>query len=104
MERAQSMLKTKMLHNSFRTEAVATAAYLSNISPTRAVVGRTPYEAWHERKTFSSHLKVFGSIAYYHILANSQQKLDERAQKGIFVGYCIDSKAYKIYNPLTRKK
>lgn len=103
VERARSILKAKMLPNSFWAEAVATAAYLSNISPTRAVLGRTPYEAWHQRKPTVSHLRIFGSIAYYHILSNSRQKLDARAQKGIFVGYCSESKAYKIYNPLTDK-
>lgn len=39
VERARSMLKSKKLFNSFWVEKVATTAYLSNISPTHAVLG-----------------------------------------------------------------
>ena len=40
-----------MLHNAglgkeFWAEAIATAAYLKNFSPTKAVDSMTPYEAW----------------------------------------------------------
>ncbi|KAL4312115.1 hypothetical protein GQ457_01G013630 [Hibiscus cannabinus] len=34
----------------FLVEAVATSVYLLNLSPTRAVLNRTPYKAWYERR------------------------------------------------------
>ncbi|KAK9118982.1 hypothetical protein Scep_017075 [Stephania cephalantha] len=43
---ARSMLKASGLSNEFWAEAVATSIYLLNISPTRAVMNQTPYEAW----------------------------------------------------------
>ncbi|GJS05933.1 integrase [Tanacetum coccineum] len=60
VEMARSMLKTKNLEDEFWAEAVATAVYLINISPTKAVWNVTPYEAWYESKPSVSHLRIFG--------------------------------------------
>ncbi|GKB26599.1 retrovirus-related pol polyprotein from transposon TNT 1-94, partial [Tanacetum coccineum] len=46
MEMARSMLKEKKLPDNLWAEAVATAVYLLNLSPTEAVLNRTPFEAW----------------------------------------------------------
>lgn len=51
----------------FWAEAVATAVYLLNRSPTKAVKKRIPYKAWSGRKPEVSHFRIFGSIAYVHI-------------------------------------
>jgi hypothetical protein len=47
---AWSMMKAKNLPRYFWGEAVVTAVYLLNRSPTRAVEGMTPFEAWHGKK------------------------------------------------------
>jgi transposase InsO family protein len=44
-------------------EAVMTAVHLLNRSPTRVLLGKTPYEAWHGRMPAVSHLKTFGCVA-----------------------------------------
>lgn len=74
---ARSLLKGNSLPNQFWAKAVATSVYLLNISPTKAVLNQTPFEAWKGTKPLVSHLRSFGYIAY--ALANSQnhQKLDE---------------------------
>ena len=38
-----------------------------------------------------------------HILDEQRSKLDEKSQKYIFIGYDVNSKGYKLYNPNTRK-
>lgn len=45
VEMARSMLKEKDLPNTLCVEVVCTAVYLLNISPTRAVLNKTPFEA-----------------------------------------------------------
>jgi hypothetical protein len=40
------------------------AVYILNRSPTKALNGRTPYEAWHGRKPTVSHLRVFGCLTF----------------------------------------
>src|ERR1044071_860365 len=76
VEMARSMLKAKGMPNEFWCEAVATAVYVLNISPTRAVEGKTPYEAWKGNKPSIDHLRVFGCIAYS--MLNLRSKLDEK--------------------------
>jgi hypothetical protein len=50
-----------------------------------------------------SHLKVFGSVAYVHILDQRRVKLDDKSLKLIFIGYDEMSKAYKLFDPSNKK-
>jgi hypothetical protein len=84
--------------------AVSVAVYLKNHTPTRSVVGNTPYNAWHGsgRKPSLKHLRVFGCFAFVHVPKEKRKKLDYTATPGIFVGYSISTKWYFVYNPLAR--
>jgi transposase InsO family protein len=64
VESARSMLHGRSVPLRFWAEAVATAVYLKNRSPTVAVRGATPYEAWFGRKPGVAHLRVFGCQAF----------------------------------------
>jgi hypothetical protein len=44
-----------------------------------------------------SHLKIFGCPVFIHIPKEKRNKLEPSGRKGIFVGYCEVSKAFKIY-------
>ena len=96
------MLKAKGMPNSFWAEAVSCSVYLLNRSPTRSVQDITPAEAWSGYKPSVKHLKVFGSVAYAHVRAQTRTKLDDRGVKTIFVGY--KRGGYKLYNPVTKKE
>ncbi|KAJ4700820.1 Retrovirus-related Pol polyprotein from transposon TNT 1-94 [Melia azedarach] len=100
---ARSMLKSKRLPKEFWAEAVSTAVYLSNRSPTRSVWGKTPQEAWCGRKPGISHLRVFGSVAHVHVPDERRTKLDDKSESFIFIGYDSSSKGYKLYNPNSKK-
>ena len=103
VEVARSMLKAKGLPNKYWAEAVNTAIYLLNRSPTKAVQHMTPYEAWFQRKPKIDHLKIFGCPAYYHVLPQNREKFDEKGEKCIFIGYSDHSKGYRLYNPNTQE-
>ncbi|KAK4404113.1 hypothetical protein Sango_0779900 [Sesamum angolense] len=81
MEMARSMLQEKHLPKAFWAEAVYTAVYLLNRCPTKADQNMTPIEAWSEKR----------------------HKLEEKTEKGIFLGYSTQSKGYRIYNLKTKK-
>ena len=51
------------------------------------------------KKLEVSHLKTFGFPVYVHIPKEKKTKLDPFRKKGIFVGYCEVSKAFRIYIP-----
>ncbi|KAL0551708.1 hypothetical protein IC582_010797 [Cucumis melo] len=103
VEMARSMLQMKGLLNDFWAEAVSTSIYLLNISPTKAVMNKTPFEVWYGKKPNVSHLRVFGCISYALVPSQVRQKLDKKSEKCIFVGYCTQSKTYRLYNPLNDK-
>ncbi|KAK4407356.1 hypothetical protein Sango_0316600 [Sesamum angolense] len=63
----------------------------------------TPIEAWSSKKPSAKHLRVFGSICYVHIPTEKRHKLEEKTEKGIFLGYSTQSKGYRIYNLKTKK-
>jgi hypothetical protein len=52
-----------------------------------------------EKKPEVSHLKIFGCPVFIHISKEKRNKLEPSGKKGIFVGYCEVSKAFRIYIP-----
>ncbi|KAF8399625.1 hypothetical protein HHK36_015494 [Tetracentron sinense] len=71
--------------------------------PTKSVKNKTPQQAWGSYKPSVSHLKIFGCISYAQVPEAKRKKLDDHGEKCIFIGYSEESKAYKLYNPLTNK-
>ncbi|CAH2100383.1 unnamed protein product [Euphydryas editha] len=64
MTKVRCMLQHSGLDRRFWAEAVMTAIYLKNRSPTAALGGRIPEEVWTGSKLDLSHLRVFGCVAY----------------------------------------
>ena len=76
---------------------------LKNRSPTSALVDKTPHEVWFGKKPSIAHLKIFRCDAFMHVPKEKRSKLDNKAEKCIFVGYKDGIKGYKLWNPVTRK-
>jgi hypothetical protein len=64
---------------------------------------KVPQEAWSGTKLNVAHLRTFGCIAYAHIPSELRKKLDDKSEKCIFIGYSETCKAYRLYNPITKK-
>lgn len=103
VEMARSLLKCGNLPLKFWGEVVSTAIYIINRSPTQVVSNKTPYEAWHGVKPTVSYLRVFGCVVFALIPSHKYQKLNEKSKKCLFIGYCLESKACKLFNPTTGK-
>jgi len=103
VESARSMLSGAHLDYSYWGEAVMTAVYLRNRCPSKALNRVTPFEAWTSEKPSLTHLRVFGCNAYAHIPHQRRTKLDPKAIKCVFVGYSLESKAYRLYDPINRQ-
>ena len=78
-------------------EAVCSAAYIRNRVITTAT-GVTPYERWYGEKQDVSNFRDFGCSACAHVPVpdSSRQKLDQKAGKMRFVGYCLTQKGYRL--------
>ena len=92
---ARCMLIDSKLQRSLWTYAVMAAVYIRNrcyhqrlqTTPVFMLTGKAPDV---------SKLHVFGSVCYYYV--EKKKKLDQRYQKGYFVGYDRDSPAYLVYD------
>ena len=94
LERARCMLNQENLGKQFWAEAVATACYLINRSPHTALKFKSPQEVWYNTPVNYSSLRIFGCPAYIHV---NDGKLEPRARKGIFVGYGVGVKGYRVW-------
>ncbi|KAL2470249.1 Uncharacterized protein Adt_38385 [Abeliophyllum distichum] len=76
-------------------EAVMTACYLNNLTPSAALNGDTPYEKWHGKCADYTMLKTFGCTAFSH---QSEEKLEPRVRKCVFLGYPEGVKGYRLWD------
>ncbi|PHT90442.1 hypothetical protein T459_05555 [Capsicum annuum] len=63
----------------------------------------TPEKSWNGKQLVVHHFRIFGCIAYAHIPDQKRKKLDDKREKSIFLGVSYQSKAYKLFNPNTKK-
>jgi hypothetical protein len=78
-------------------EATMAVFYVQNRLSHSTLGLKTPEEIFSGKKPEVSHLKIFGCPVFIHIPKEKRHKLDPLGKKGIFVGYCEVSKAFKIY-------
>jgi hypothetical protein len=100
---ARSMLKGMGMPAAFWGEAVTTVVFVLNRSFTRSVEGRTPHEAWYGRKPDVQFLRVFGCRAHVKITRPNLTKLEDRSTPAVFLGYEPGSKAYRLYDPVSKR-
>jgi len=100
LERACCMLSNAGLGKEFWAEAISTGCYLVNRSPNTSIECKTPEEVWSGKSADYKNLRVFGCAAYVHV---NEGKLEARAKKGVFVGYPMNVKGYKVCCPASSK-
>ena len=101
-ELARTMLNENNLPKYFWADAVSTTCYVLNRVLIRPILKLTPYELFKGRNTTISHLKIFGCKCF--VLNNGKSnigKFDSKADEGIFLGYSLTGKAYRVYNKRT---
>jgi len=84
-----AMLNEKNLQNCFWAKIVIIIVYWT---PIMIVHVMTFEEKFIGKKPKVSHLKVFGCIAYMHVLESKISKWDPNAKKCIFIGYSLEQK------------
>jgi hypothetical protein len=97
--KARALLVAAELPERLWGEAVHAANYLRNLTPQEDRM--SPEQRWTGQKPRIGHLRVFGCIVYTHIPAQKRQKLQRTAWKGIFVGYALTERQYRVLDPKT---
>ena len=103
LDMVRTMLKSKNVPKEFWAEVVQCAIYVQNRCPHAKLNEKTLQEVWSGRKLSVSHLKVFGNIAYGHVPAQQRTKPKDRSKKYVFIGYNEKTKAYRLFNHITKK-
>jgi transposase InsO family protein len=94
VEQAHSMISRCKLPTYLWNEAINTANFLVNGSPTSANQGETPERRYIMQKPDVSFLRVFGCFSYLHVPKKNRSKLESKTQKCLIMGYDSNSKAY----------
>lgn len=97
------ILSEKQVPKEFWPEAVNWTVHVLNRCPTLVVKDMTPEEAWCGFKPSVDHFRVFGCIGHVHIPDNKRQKLDDKSFRCVLLGLSEESKAYRLYNPVSKK-
>jgi hypothetical protein len=100
MEAVNTMIHDQDLPMHLWDEATRTIVYVQNILSHSALGFKTLEEFFTRKKPEVIHLKIFGCPVFLHIPKEKRTKLDPSGKKGIFVGYCEISKAFRIYIPV----
>ncbi|GJT08082.1 zinc finger BED domain-containing protein RICESLEEPER 2-like protein [Tanacetum coccineum] len=103
IEVARTMLADSKLPTTFWAEAINTACYVQNMVLVVKPYNKTPYELFRGRtpslcfiKPFRCHVTILNTLDHLG-------KFDGKFDNGFFVGYSLNSKAFRVYNIRTRK-
>lgn len=79
-----------------------TAYYIHNTVAIIYGTKATFYELWKGRKPNVKHLHVFGSKCYILADREKMRNMDLKSEEGIFLGYSINNKVYRVFNSHTK--
>ncbi|GKD70429.1 putative ribonuclease H-like domain-containing protein [Tanacetum coccineum] len=94
---ARPMLADSKLPTTFWAEAINTACYVQNRVLVVKPHNKTPYELVHDRTPTLSFMRPFGCPNTILNTINHLGKFDGKADEGFFVGYSLNSKAFRVF-------
>ncbi|GJZ90371.1 ribonuclease H-like domain-containing protein [Tanacetum coccineum] len=102
IEAARTMLADSKLPTTFWAEAVNTACYVQNRVLVVKPHNKTPYELFHGRTPTLSFIRLFGCPITILNTIDHIGKFDGKVDEGFFIGYSLNSKAFRVFNSRTR--
>jgi transposase InsO family protein len=78
-------------------EFCATAAYLTNLTASASIAGKTPYELWFQHIPSLSHLREIGCRAFA-LIPTINPKILQRSVPCTLIGYAPRAKAYRLWD------
>ncbi|GJV92214.1 putative ribonuclease H-like domain-containing protein [Tanacetum coccineum] len=102
IEAGRTMLADSKLPTTFWAEAVNTACYVQNMVIVTKPHNKTPYELFLGRKPALGFIRPFGYLVTILNTIDHLGKFDGKADEGFFVGYLINSNAFRVFNSRTR--
>nr|GEV87172.1 hypothetical protein [Tanacetum cinerariifolium] len=103
IEAARTMLFYARASLFLWAKVVATTCFTQNCSIICLRPGKTPYELLHDKLPDLSYFHVFGALCYPTNDNYNLEKLQPKADIGIFIGYVPIKKAFRINNQHTKQ-
>ncbi|KAJ9529713.1 hypothetical protein QJQ45_014482 [Haematococcus lacustris] len=95
MEKTRSILHAGRMGLHHWADAAKLSNYVRCVLPV-SDQPLTPWESFFGVKPDLSGLRVFGSAVWVHVPAHKRSKLEAKAVWGVFVGYQLGSKSYRV--------
>ncbi|GKC50813.1 putative ribonuclease H-like domain-containing protein [Tanacetum coccineum] len=103
IEAARTMLADAKLPVTFWAEAVNTACYVQNRVLVNKSQNKTPYELFNGRSSAIGLLRPFGCHVMILNTLDHLGRFDTKGDEGYFIGYSMNSKAFRVFNKRTKK-
>nr|GFA02482.1 Gag-Pol polyprotein [Tanacetum cinerariifolium] len=85
-----------------QAEAITTACFTQNRSLVIPRHEKTPYHIINDQKPSVKFFHIFGSLCYIVIDGENLDKMKEKHDECIFLGYSTQLRAYRVFNKRTR--
>nr|GFB90328.1 hypothetical protein [Tanacetum cinerariifolium] len=102
VEASRTMLSTAKAPLFFWAEAIATVCFTQNRSLVIPRHEKTPYHIINDRKPSVKFFHIFDSACYIVRDGKNLDKMKEKGDECIFVGYSNQSRAYRVFIKRTR--
>jgi hypothetical protein len=103
LDTIHALLLSTSLPTPFWGEATLTAVYTINRLPTPILDNCTPHERLFGSVPSYHHLRVFGSACFVLLQPYERTKLEPRSRLCYFLGYEVEQKGYRCYDPVSRR-
>nr|GFB16051.1 retrovirus-related Pol polyprotein from transposon TNT 1-94 [Tanacetum cinerariifolium] len=102
VEATRTMLSAAKVPLFFWAEVIATACFTQNHSLVIPRHEKTPYHIINHQKLSVKFFYIFGYICYIVRDGENLDKMKEKGDECIFVGYSTKPRAYRVFNKRTR--
>nr|GEX14550.1 hypothetical protein [Tanacetum cinerariifolium] len=102
VDAARTMLSAAKVTLFFWAKAIATTCFTQNRSLVIPRHEKTPYHIINDQKPSVKCFYIFGSLCYIVRDGENPDKMKEKGDACIFVGYSTQSIAYRVFNKRTR--
>ncbi|GKB27511.1 retrovirus-related pol polyprotein from transposon TNT 1-94 [Tanacetum coccineum] len=102
VEAARTMQSAAKVPLFFSAKAITITCFTQNRSLVIPRHEKTPYHIINARKPSVKFFHIFGSLCYIVRDGENHDKMTEKGDACVFVGYSTQSKAYRVFNKRTR--
>jgi hypothetical protein len=103
LDTVRALLLSASIPKHFWGEAALTTIYTFNRVSSPTNLNRCPYELLHCSPPDYQSLRIFGCVCFVLLPPHERTKLEPRSCLCCFLGYGIEHKGYRCYNPISKR-